>query len=312
MKIKSKFCNGMLTSNTVSLVMLGFFLMLAVPQRVEADGKPSIPPLRETIGLALQKQSVHLRPAWEVKYLARKYYYRIQYQLEQLDIAEEVKKHFEKAVKKSEEKFNSGEEDISQSDITKLKLGLNGTLNSIIDLKNEIHIAKLWLGNLTGLDVSADSKMEERSIRRVPFPFKDLDEFLRDFHFQGGGASLASENTETDPVTGKIPGKISHQLKEEDLFVLEKAFIEIQKSSDKLKLAQQSRKITRALLVTEVANYDFGIGDSQDLFEALIIYTRVLQGYYETVYNFNLAVAALERAASSIRSGREGLSQTLP
>ncbi|MZH46999.1 MAG: TolC family protein, partial [Nitrospinae bacterium] len=66
-------------------------------------------------------------------------------------------------------------------------------------------------------------------------------------------------------------------------------------------LAKKNRKITRALLVSEVANYDFGIGNSGDLFEALIIYSRVLNGYYESVYNFNLAVAELNRA---LRTGK--------
>ena len=60
-------------------------------------------------------------------------------------------------------------------------------------------------------------------------------------------------------------------------------------------LARKNRKMTRALLVSEVANYDFGIGDPNDLFQALIIYTRVLSGYYESVYKYNLAVAELNR-----------------
>ena len=51
--------------------------------------------------------------------------------------------------------------------------------------------------------------------------------------------------------------------------------------------------------MSEVANYDFGIGDAGDLFEALIIYTRVLSGYYDSVYNFNLAVADLNRVKAS-------------
>nr|NIQ01670.1 hypothetical protein [Nitrospinaceae bacterium]NIR55677.1 hypothetical protein [Nitrospinaceae bacterium]NIS86121.1 hypothetical protein [Nitrospinaceae bacterium]NIT82965.1 hypothetical protein [Nitrospinaceae bacterium]NIU45168.1 hypothetical protein [Nitrospinaceae bacterium] len=46
----------------------------------------------------------------------------------------------------------------------------------------------------------------------------------------------------------------------------------------------------RALLVTEVANYDFGLGNEGDLFEALMIYTRVLVGYYEALYGFNRSV----------------------
>ncbi|NIQ01510.1 MAG: hypothetical protein GWM98_14905, partial [Nitrospinaceae bacterium] len=41
--------------------------------------------------------------------------------------------------------------------------------------------------------------------------------------------------------------------------------------------------------------YDFGLGDPGDLFEALIIYTRVLRGYYDSVNHLNMAVAELER-----------------
>ena len=58
-------------------------------------------------------------------------------------------------------------------------------------------------------------------------------------------------------------------------------------------MPRKNRKISRALLVSEAANYDFGIGDPGDLFEALIIYTRVLGGYYDAVYNFNVSVAEL-------------------
>ena len=62
-----------------------------------------------------------------------------------------------------------------------------------------------------------------------------------------------------------------------------------------MNLARKNRKMTRALLVSEVANFDFGIGESSDLFQSLIIYTRVLNGYYESVYNYNLSVAILDR-----------------
>ena len=63
----------------------------------------------------------------------------------------------------------------------------------------------------------------------------------------------------------------------------------------KMQLARKSRKMTRALLVSEVANYDFGIGNPADLFQVLIIYTRVLTGYYESIYKFNLSIAELDR-----------------
>ena len=71
--------------------------------------------------------------------------------------------------------------------------------------------------------------------------------------------------------------------------------IEINRARAKVQLSSDNRKITRALLVTEVANYDFGIGDEADLFEALIIYTRILVGHFEALYEFNLSVSAFER-----------------
>ena len=46
-----------------------------------------------------------------------------------------VRDHFQKAVEKSTEIFDSGEGDVSQADLTKLKLGLSRTLNNIIDLE---------------------------------------------------------------------------------------------------------------------------------------------------------------------------------
>ena len=72
-------------------------------------------------------------------------------------------------------------------------------------------------------------------------------------------------------------------------------FLKILENREKLNLAKKNRRITRALLVSEAANYDFGIGEPGDLFEALIIYTRVLNGYYDSIYNFNLSVAELNR-----------------
>jgi len=77
--------------------------------------------------------------------------------------------------------------------------------------------------------------------------------------------------------------------------IYKKAFLKVIEAKKKMQLARKNRKMTRALLVSEVANYDFGIGDSGDLFQALIIYTRVLNGYYDSVYNFNLSIAKLDR-----------------
>ena len=54
----------------------------------------------------------------------KKFYYQIQYQKQKLEILKEVKGHFEKAVNKIEEKYDEGEEDISQWDSILIEVNL--------------------------------------------------------------------------------------------------------------------------------------------------------------------------------------------
>jgi hypothetical protein len=97
-----------------------------------------------------------------------------------------------------------------------------------------------------------------------------------------------------------VSSKIFVQIGEVDRLTLHKAFIAAKEATAKVTLGKKNRKITRALLVAEVANYDFGIGDSQELFEALIVYTRVLVGYLDSIYTLNVAVAELEKLTDAI------------
>lgn len=212
----------------------------------------------------------------EKEYQVQKYYYEIQSKMQKLKILKEVKEHFDKAIAKSEEKFDSGEGDISQSNITKLKLGLAGSLNDIIGLDSDIKVARLSLVGLLKRDYSADADMRDSEIKPVDFKFKDYK-----IWFKESGLAKVKGSKESD-FTGFELG-------------LKTGYLKAVENRKKLNLAQNNRKITRALLVSEAANYDFGIGDPEELFEALIIYTRVLSGYYDSVYSFNLAVAELNR-----------------
>ena len=239
-----------------------FLIFTAHPS--EAVKASAMPLLDQVIPLAIEKNQDNSQSASEIKYLATQYYYQIQFKTNQLGVAEEVRKRFGTAIEKAEEKFEEGEEDISQSDITKMKLGRTGSQHDIIKLEHEIHVTKLALAEFTGLDLSEESELGESTIQPVDFPKKKFQELFG-----------TSQNVS--------------QLEQK------KVFLKVNETKGQLDLAKGSRKITRALLVTELANYDFGIGDSGDLFQALMIYTRVLSGYYETVYNFNMAVAGLNR-----------------
>ena len=205
----------------------------------------------------------------DMLFKVKKFYYQIQYLDQKLEILNEVKEHFEKAISKAEEKYDEGEEDISQSDITKLKLGLAGTLNNIYEVEMGLQISRLSLSDSLDNKYSPNAELVESSISPIKFEFNN-------FH--------AWEKNHS-----KHPGKLKREL------ILKKGFLQVIEAKKEMRLARKNRKMTRALLVSEVANYDFGIGDSGDLFQALIIYTRVLNGYYDSVYNFNLLVAKLDR-----------------
>ena len=259
-----------------------------------------IPSLDETIRLALKLNAINspgktFHSPEEVTFLVKKYYYQIQTQLEQLDIAEEVQGHFEKAVSKSEEILEEGEDEVSQSDITKLKLGLSDTLNDIVGLKHEMHVAKLSLGRLIGRELAPDTRIFEKEVLPVEFPPENFEDFLETV---GSPTEPESASEKPHTVSSGSPSTLQGKLDGEGQLTLHKAFIAVDAAREKVKLGKRNRRITRALLVAEVANYDFGIGDSGSLFEALIIYTRVLSGYYDSIYIFNLAVAELEKTAA--------------
>jgi hypothetical protein len=194
---------------------------------------------------------------------------------EQLEISREVKGHFDKAVTQAEKKYEEGEDDISQSAITKLKLGLAGTLNDISQFQSDIELAQLKLEKYLGVQWAENLDISEPKFKPVNFPHKTVDEFLK--------------NRSTGSKAPKGSG----------LFELKEAVIAVNKAREQLALAGKNRKMTRALLVTESANYDFGIGNEAELFEALIIYTRVLVGYYEAIHTFNVSVYRFQHVFQS-------------
>jgi len=211
-------------------------------------------------------------------YEVKSNYYKILAKKEQLDISEEVRGHFEKALAQAEERYETGEGDVTQSAITKLKLGLAGTVNDISQNKGEIQLALLNLGLYLRCTVNPEGKLPEAGLKAVDFPHNTIEEFIKSRNSLSGDGVLSIKSFSRNKQ-----------------YELKKAQIEVNQARERMRLAKKNRKMTRALLVTEVANYDFGIGEAGDLFEALIIYTRVLVGYHQTVLEFNLSVIELEK-----------------
>ena len=251
-----------LTARFLLAALLGIFLCSCQGTRAEpmqALDKPltldKLPSLEQALKMSHSRNSAEVMRNHSL-ILARR---------EQLEISKEVKGHFEKAATQAEKKFKEEDGDITQSAITKLKLGLAGTLNDISKFNSDIALAKLKLEKYLGVSWAEGADISGPKFKPVDFPYQSDDEVL---------ACMTSG--------------IDRQ--KTNLFDLRESLIETRKAQEQLALAGKNRKMTRALLVTEAANYDFGIGNEADLFEALIIYTRVLVGYHEAVHTFNVAV----------------------
>lgn len=283
--MKDRLCGGFL----IFLLAAIFGLQLFYSQDIWANGEepsaPEVPSLEETIQLALKRNSGE--PPDEIIYAVRENYYLIQLKHDQLKISEKVRGHFETAIEKAVEKMESDEADVTQSQITKLKLGLAGALSDIIKSQSVSQQAKLTLGKLLGVELKPDTELTEKKLVQLKFPYKSLEDYLRSRKKKPGAKKMAGNS-----------GQLINRFSGEKIFSLREAFIKLNEKREMAALARKNRRMTRALLVTEVANYDFGIGDGGDLFEALIIYTRLLFGFHKSVYGFNLAVADLDKIYS--------------
>ena len=295
--VVSKHSRLMIAVSLVVLLQTSVCLLLAADTKSEATTS-----LQKLIGLALDSNSKNRAnkknlPPEHITFLVKKYFYQIETQVEQLETAKEVRGHFQKAVKKSKEIFDSLDGDVSQADLTKLKLGLSNTLNNVIDLEHDIQIGKLNLGELINQELRDGNDLTVTDPIPIDFPYTSFDGYLKAKNLTPQAKKIISE-AGTDP--NEINVEQSTKLTEENSLLLYKAFLGVTSSKDKVMLGKKNRKITRALLVSEVANYDFGIGDSQELFEALIMYTRVYNSYLDSIYTLNVSAAELEKLTDSI------------
>ena len=74
---------------------------------------------------------------------------------------------------------------------------------------------------------------------------------------------------------------------------VKKAYVDATQTREALGLASKGRKASRGLLVTSLSSFELGVGDAKDLFEALIVYTRTTSDYFESVSDYNRALAKL-------------------
>ncbi len=77
---------------------------------------------------------------------------------------------------------------------------------------------------------------------------------------------------------------------------VERSYVSVERARATIEAARAGRKAARGLLILTVANYDLGIGDAEDLFDAFGSYTETSTDYFRAVHDFNVAVAELSRS----------------
>lgn len=74
-----------------------------------------------------------------------------------------------------------------------------------------------------------------------------------------------------------------------------KARLEFDSAKETLELARGARRAGRALALTTVANFGLGIGDADEVLEAVGFFGRADAAWLQAVHDYNLAVAELSR-----------------
>ena len=290
-------------SRFIISVALFVLLQTSVCLLLAADTKSGTTiSLQELIELSLDynsKNRVNKKylPPEHITFLVKKYFYQIEIQMEKLDTAKDIRDHFQKAIEKFGEIFDSEEGGVSQADLTKLKLGLSNTLSNIIDLKYDLQIGKLNLGKLINQELRDGNDITVTDPIPIDFPYTSFDDYLNAKKLTPPAKKITGK---VGIVSNEIHAEQPTKLTEENSLLLYKAFLGVTSSKDKVMLCKKNRKITRALLVAEGANHDFGIGDSQELFEALIMYARIFSSYLDSIYTLNVSAAELEKLTDSI------------
>ncbi len=80
---------------------------------------------------------------------------------------------------------------------------------------------------------------------------------------------------------------------------LEQAYKRVLETKASLDKMEDGRQAGRAILTLAVTNFDIGIGDASEILQGLSNYAQVSGHYYETVRDYNLAVAELEKVSGS-------------
>lgn len=124
-----------------------------------------------------------------------------------------------------------------------------------------------------------------------------------------GGAGLGIKQTLNFTISADLSearAEYSKSLKEKDAllkemdFDVEKAYLDVKENRDKLEYDKEGFTAAKTLLRNATSNYDLGIGNVNDLMNALGTYLREGGEYYETVFLYNTTATNLEKVTGDL------------
>jgi HAE1 family hydrophobic/amphiphilic exporter-1 len=77
---------------------------------------------------------------------------------------------------------------------------------------------------------------------------------------------------------------------------IRRAYSDVMQHRETIQSAEQGRKAARGWLILGVSNFDLGIGEPDELFNALGAYSETSSDYFRAVHDYNVAVATLGKA----------------
>jgi outer membrane protein TolC len=75
-----------------------------------------------------------------------------------------------------------------------------------------------------------------------------------------------------------------------------KAHLELHEAAKSIAATRDAYSNAKKWVVAALANFDFGVGPTRDIFEGLQNYARMRAGYFQSIYNHKMAKANLEYA----------------
>lgn len=79
---------------------------------------------------------------------------------------------------------------------------------------------------------------------------------------------------------------------------VKKFYLELKEAEKTAEASKTAYTNAKKWAVTALANFDFGIGPAKDIFEALQAYARMRAAYFQSIYNYHIALANLDYATS--------------